>query len=279
MSDPKLYIEPISQKTARSDPAKYKTLQAFRSILNKTYGCVQSADKANVIIAIGGDGQMLNALHRATQCGARVFGIHAGDSNSRGALLNHYFKNLTDVARIIEQGKLPDELTQLRDILSLAQVVNFTPLRATGVTEKRKEFSLLGFNDVAFEHHIGQEARLHVLIQDKHEEKDIFLRGNGLVISTGVGSSAYNSNNEGPDIPFTSKMLAATSLSTSTRLRACYHEGTCFTVKNLEGSKRKTDMAVDNKVVRDILECVVKQSPYSAVPVLFNRCAFFQNTR
>lgn len=281
MSDVKLYFEPISGQIQQSEPEKYKVLHNLRSLLSSAYDDIPS-DKADVIVALGGDGQMLAALRHAAQLRqkaqheVKVFGIHAGDSRSKGALLNHYFKSFRQITSFKKVTELPSDLRNLNALLSLATVVDFLPLSAKGETVRKEKFSLIGFNDVAFEHQIGQEARFDLLINEKEK---ISFGGNGLVFATGVGSLAYNKKNGGPELSLRSQLMAVTSLATTPEFCRCFDMGTRFEITNTSPFKRVINMAVDNQTKTEIKRCVVEQSPQNIVQVLFSEHHYPQRSR
>ena len=159
--------------------------------LEARYGNCDISD-AECVVAIGGDGTALRALHAATRAaGKPVFGMRVG--NSRGYLAN------------------PVRLDGLEARLRVATRYSFHPLRIgmEDVTGLRR--TLMSINDVSLVRRTRQAAKLLVAI-DGTRYGAMFV-GDGIVVATPLGSTAYNWSAGGPILPLQSGLLAITGIA------------------------------------------------------------------
>ncbi|MGZ3290831.1 MAG: NAD kinase, partial [Xanthobacteraceae bacterium] len=163
--------------------------QAALERLTSRYGNAP-AKNADVIVALGGDGLMLQTLHRFMKTGKPIYGMHRG---TVGFLMNEYS---------------PDDLPQR---LSKAHVTVIHPLlmRAHDGDGGMVEFH--AFNEVSLFRQTYQAARLRVLIDG--EERMPELVADGVLLATPAGSTAYNLSAQGPILPINAPLMALTPIS------------------------------------------------------------------
>lgn len=184
------------------DEKNHKAVKAARELID-SYGQAPLS-KADVIVNLGGDGTMLRAMQVAAVYQKPVYGMNRGHV---GALLNAYH---------------PDDLYER---LAAAQEYVAPALEVTGITSGG-DFKIYAFNEMTLQTSIRpQEAdlsvfyganRLFVSTDDKvYPLNGYRLRGNGLLISTCLGSEAYNKKSGGYVLSLDEKLLAVTSLNST----------------------------------------------------------------
>ena len=147
-------------------------------------------DKADAIVVLGGDGAMLRALHTFTECNLPIFGLNLG---TLGFLLNEY-KN-----------------TDLVERISQAKEYEIHPLRMIATDVKGKKHSVLAYNEVSLLRETHSSAQIMVFVND--EVRMPLLVCDGIMLSTPVGSTAYNSSADGPIVPLSANVLPLTPIS------------------------------------------------------------------
>lgn len=153
------------------------------------YGCVP-LDEARTIIALGGDGLMLDALHASMKTGARVYGMNFG---TVGFLMNEF---------------RPDGLAER---IATAEEVRIHPLRAWGEDVNSVPFEALAINEVSLLRETRQTAKIRIRIDGRDRMGE--LQADGVMVATPAGSTAYNLSAHGPILPLDSKVLALTPIS------------------------------------------------------------------
>ena len=180
-----------------------------------------SWEEAEVVVVLGGDGFMLKILHRvlhATQkTDVQVFGLNFG---TVGFLMNTYHKERDLIQRVKQ-----------------AQQVIVHPLfmRATCLDQQVKE--AFAINEISLCRQTRQTARIGITVNGVVRMKELI--GDGVLVATPAGSSAYNFSVYGPIIPLGSNVLAITPIGAfrprrwrgalvphSVRIRLDVHEST-----------------------------------------------------
>src|ERR1700743_3522121 len=157
--------------------------------LSDAYGNCAAGD-AEVLVALGGDGLMLQTLHRHMRTGKPIYGMHRG---TVGFLMNEFSTH------------------ELRARLAAARESVIHPLlmRATDVHGKVHIHHAI--NEVALFRQTHQAARLRILI-DEHERMRE-LMADGILVATPAGSTAYNLSVQGPILPINAALRAMTPIS------------------------------------------------------------------
>ncbi len=161
---------------------------AFRE-LSKRYDH-HPLDKADVIVVLGGDGAMLRALHEFTDCDLPIFGLNLG---TLGFLLNEY-----------KDRDLLERVSQAREY-------KIHPLRMEAKDIHGKTYSKIAYNEVSLLRETHSSAKIMVFVND--EIRLPLLVCDGIMLSTAVGSTAYNSSANGPIIPLNANILPLTPIS------------------------------------------------------------------
>ena len=222
-----------------------KTMDTFV----KAYGQT-SIDEADVIIAIGGDGFMLETLHKNIDRQVPVFGINCG---SVGFLMN-------------EPGG-----EDLYERLAKAERTQIRPLRMTGTTVDGTRFNALAINEVSLLRQIHQSAKIRVIIDGKERLQELI--ADGILVSTPAGSTAYNLSAHGPVIPLNAAVLALTPISAFRPRRwrgALLPRSAEVRFEIREAEKRPVSAVADNREVRHVSVVNIRESRTIALSMLFD---------
>lgn len=209
-----------------------KARSVYESI-SKGIPVVETED-ADVIVALGGDGFMLHALH--TYPSKKIYGINCGTT---GFLLNGYPKK-----PLIEKIKEAEET-----------ILN--PLSMNARTMNGDTFCYLAINEVALLRETRQAAKIGIYVDDEHQ---IDLICDGVLVCTPAGSTAYNLSAHGPILPLTSHMLALTPISCFRPRRwrgALLPSDAKIRFVSMENDKRPVSLSADYQEIRDIQEVEV----------------------
>src|SRR6201994_4291213 len=147
-------------------------------------------ETADVVVALGGDGLMLQTLHQHMHSGKPIYGMHRG---TVGFLMNEYSTH-----------DLHGRLAASRESL-----INPLLMRATDVHGKVHLHHAI--NEVALFRQTHQAARLRILIDER--ERMAELMADGILVATPAGSTAYNLSAQGPILPINAALLALTPIS------------------------------------------------------------------
>ncbi len=245
MSDPSPSSAPRIAFSASDRPEA----QEARRRLADRYGSAPM-DAADVIVALGGDGFMLETLHAVMDRGTPVFGMNRG---SVGFLMNDYGE---------------DDL--LRRIAGADRTV-IHPLQMDAWTEAGQVHSGLAINEVSLLRQTRQSAKLRISVDDRVRLDE--LSCDGCLIATAAGSTAYNLSAHGPIIPLGSEVLALTPISAFRPRRwrgalLSHQARVCFEV--LEPDKRPVSATADSFEVRRVARVEVKERRDIALTMLFD---------
>ena len=163
--------------------------EAAREALVARYGDVPAED-ADVAVALGGDGFMLQTLHRFMGTAKPIYGMNRG---SVGFLMNEY------------------RLDGLLERLAQAERSTAHPLlmRATDANGKRTVAHAI--NEVSLLRRSYQAAKLRISVDGKMRLDELIC--DGMIVATPVGSTAYNLSANGPILPLNAPLLALTPIS------------------------------------------------------------------
>jgi len=217
--------------------------------LAKRYGQAKP-DAADVIVALGGDGLMLEALHTCAKLGLPVYGMNRG---SVGFLMNTF--------RVAD---LPERLAE-------ADLTMIRPLRMIAKTPDGKRHERTAFNEVSFLRQRSQAAKLKISIDGKARLEEMIC--DGMIVATPVGSTAYNLSAHGPIIPIGSPLLALTPISVFRPRRwrgAILPRAVKVRVDVLEHEKRPVAAVADHEDVRNVLSVEITEDKRSGVKMMFD---------
>jgi NAD+ kinase len=207
-------------------------------------------DNASVVVALGGDGSMLETIHRVLDRGIPVYGMNCG---SVGFLMNTF-----------SEDDLPARL-------SSAQAAELHPLRMIATTRDGHNEMALAFNEVSLLRQLRQSAKIRITIDGR--ERLAELSCDGVLISTPAGSTAYNLSAHGPIVPLSANLLPLTPISAfrPRRWRGALLPSSAKVVFDvLESDKRPTAAVADFTEVRDVVSVSVSEDRSVSVTVLFD---------
>jgi NAD+ kinase len=217
--------------------------------LTARYGNAQ-ADTADVIVALGGDGLMLQTLHRFMTTGKPIYGMHRG---TVGFLMNEYHPD-----------HLPERLAKAR-----GRVIH--PLLMHARDNEGDTVQFHAFNDVFLYRQTYQAARLRILVDG--EERMSELVADGVLVATPAGSTAYNLSAQGPIIPITAPLMALTPISPFRPRRwrgALLPDSARVRVEVLEPEKRPVAAVADHDEVRSVCSVDIHMDQSISMQMLFD---------
>ncbi|MGQ3041506.1 MAG: NAD kinase [Brevundimonas sp.] len=229
--------------------------QAARDRLKSRYGSTALAE-ADVIVALGGDGFMLETLHTVMERRTPVFGMNRG---SVGFLMNDY------------------EEDNLIERLSGAGRAVIHPLQMDAWAETGQVHSGLAINEVSLLRQTRQSAKLRISVDGRVRLEE--LSCDGCLVATAAGSTAYNLSAHGPIIPLDSRVLALTPISAfrPRRWRGAllpHQAKVCFEV--MEPDKRPVSATADSFEVRRVSKVEVRERRDIALTMLFDASRSFE---
>lgn len=222
--------------------------QAALRELTKRYGNAKA--DADVIVALGGDGLMLQTIHKSYKKGLPIFGMNYG---SVGFLMNDYSPN------------------QLLERLDIAEAQAIHPLRMKVKTRGGKSSSALAFNEVSMLRETRQAAKIRIAVDGIVRLEELIC--DGILLSTPAGSTAYNLSVHGPILPIDAALLALTPISAFRPRRwrgALLPRRAKVVFEMLEADKRPVSAVADHIEVRDVAEVAVAEEPSTSVTILFD---------
>ena len=222
--------------------------QQARERLTERYG--DAGDDAQVIVALGGDGFMLETLHATLAEAKPIYGMNRG---SVGFLMNEYS----------EDGLL--------ERIAAAERAVIHPLAMVAIDSRRKQHRALAINEVSLLRQTRQTAKLRISIDGKVRMAELVC--DGAMVATPAGSTAYNLSAHGPIIPIDAKVLALTPISAfrPRRWRGALLSHTArVTFEVLEQDKRPVSAVADNIEVRDVIEVHVSEDRAISLAMMFD---------
>lgn len=207
--------------------------------------------ESDVILALGGDGLMLQALHNHMHLNKPIYGMHCG---TIGFLMNEYSKEM------------------LAERILSADSFVLHPIAMKAMTTEGKVEHALAFNEVALIRGSAQSANIRVSV-DGVVRLEKYM-GDGLIVSTAAGSTAYNLSAHGPIIPLGSKLLALTPVSPFRPRRwkgALLPHTTVITIENLDPKKRPLLTTADSKDIYNVVSVTVREDQSYSVQMLFDK--------
>src|SRR6185295_179698 len=202
-----------------------------------------------IVVALGGDGHMLETLRRRLGDKKPVYGMHRG---TIGFLMNEY-----------------DE-TDLIERLGKAHPVRVRPLvarceTARGIVEER------AFNEVSLIRQTAQSAKLRILIDEAERMAELLC--DGILVATPAGSTAYNFSAYGPILPIDSSLLALTPISAFRPRRwrgALLPHRAKVRIEVLEADRRGVSAAADKREMRDVTAVHISEDSDATLTLLFD---------
>jgi NAD+ kinase len=220
--------------------------------LRDAHDWVAPAD-ADVLVVLGGDGFMLHVLHEMLDKDwiRPCYGINLG---TVGFLMNKNSQKRTIAERIARARKIA-----------------VRPLEMRAVTQDDREFCHYAINEVSLLRETRQTAKLEVKINGKVRMAE--LAGDGVLVATPAGSTAYNLSANGPILPLGCNMLALTPISPFRPRRwkgAILPDSAEVEFRVREPAKRPVSAVADQKEIRDVREVRIATARDKELTLLFD---------
>ncbi|MTH99400.1 NAD kinase [Roseibium sp. RKSG952] len=220
-----------------------------RDMLVDKYGDVAPED-AEMVVALGGDGLMLQTLHRFMGTGTPIYGMNRG---SVGFLMNEFH---------------PDGL---RERLKAADITPIHPLYLGATVEGGEFHEARAINEVSLLRQTSQAARLRISVDERVRLEELVC--DGIIVSTPVGSTAYNLSAHGPILPVQAPLLAMTPLSA---FRPRQWRGGLLPnqsrvdIEILEPEKRPVSTSADHREIRRVTHVTIRLDAEQESLIMFD---------
>lgn len=211
---------------------------------------IESADAA---VVLGGDGFMLATLHAMLDQG-RVIPAYGMNRGTVGFLMNRY-----------------DKRAAVHNRIARAKRKAIAPLRIRALTQDGERHALCAINELSLLRETRQTAKIRVTVGDRVRIEELV--GDGVLVATPAGSTAYNLSANGPILPLDSEMLALTPISPFRPRRwrgAILPDRMRITFTVLEPEKRPVAAVADQKELRDIAEVTIEIARDTELELLFD---------
>ena len=217
--------------------------------LEKRYGNADPA-KADVIVALGGDGLMQQTLHKFMKSGKPIYGMHRG---TVGFLMNEF----------VEES--------LTERLTNAHITVIHPLVMQARDTQGQVHEHRAINEVSLFRQSAQAAHLRILIDG--QERLAELIADGVLVATPAGSTAYNLSAQGPIIPINAPLLALTAISPFRPRRwrgALLPNKAKVTIEVMDAEKRPVAAVADHDEVRSVRSVDISMDHNISINMLFD---------
>jgi NAD+ kinase len=206
-------------------------------------------DEAETVVALGGDGFMLQTLHAFTGKGKPIYGMNRG---TVGFLMNEYHQ------------------TDLLERLAAAERAVIHPLKMTAHTAAGG-VEARAFNEVSLLRETRQAAKIRILVDGKPRITELIC--DGVLVATPAGSTAYNLSAHGPILPIDADLLALTPISAFRPRRwrgALLPHRALVRFEILESAKRPVSAVADDFEVRDVTAVDVAEDRSISMTMLYD---------
>jgi NAD+ kinase len=230
-------------------PSQRPEAQTAAHRLRLRYGSWTEAE-ADVVVALGGDGGMLETLRRRFDDRKSVYGMNRG---TVGFLMNEY-----------AEERLPERIADAERVL-------IAPLRMRATCRGGEVHVRHAINEVSLLRQTAQTAHLRIVVDGKERLDDLVC--DGALVATAAGSTAYNLSAHGPIIPMGADVLALTPISPyrPRRWRGALLRGDATVrLEVLEPERRPVAASADNQEVRDVAAVEVETDRNRTVALLFD---------
>ncbi len=223
--------------------------QAALEEYTKKYGNTP-IEEADVLVVMGGDGTMLHSLHSFIKDDLPIYGINLG---TLGFLLNEHRKQ-----------DLPERI-------AAARKYTIFPLRMDATDKHGKIYTELAFNEVSLLRETHNTAKMMIFVND--EVRLPLLVCDGIMLSTPVGSTAYNSSASGPIVPLGANVLPMTPISAFRPRRwpgALIPNTSRVRFEIIRPNERPVSASADYKEIRDVVTVDVREYKEISKTLLFD---------
>jgi len=242
-------MPPIAASRIAFEAADTPEAREARTTLVERYDGADP-EKADVIVALGGDGFMLETLHRHMIRRTPIYGMNRG---TVGFLLNDY-----------REDDVPARIARSR-------AVELHPLRMVAECVDGARIEALAVNEVSLLRETRQTAKLRIAVDGVVRIEELIC--DGALVATPAGSTAYNLSVGGPIIPLGGNVMALTPISAfrPRRWRGALLDHTArVTIEILEALKRPVSAVADSTEVRDVRRVEISEDRQAKLTLLFD---------
>ncbi len=250
MEKENILVKKIAIISSNSAPA-----EAIENLLKKLFDKA-APEQADLIIVIGGDGSMLHALHNYMHLDIPFYGINAG---SVGFMMNKFH-----VENFLEN-------------LQRSKIAKLYPLQMNTINNDGKTASALAINEVSIFRKTNQAAKFKIIVDGIER---MTMSADGALVSTPVGSSAYNLSAGGPIVPLTSKVLCLTPICPFRPRRwggALLPVDVEIKFEIIDSKKRPVNAVADFFEFKDIASVTIKSTDTKVIKLLFDQRHTFED--
>ena len=231
----------VAAETEEAESAREQLIARYRGV---------PPEEADVIVALGGDGFMLETLHAFMERGVPIYGMNRG---TVGFLMNGY-----------AEDDLPDRLAK-------AEAATLHPLRMAARCADGKNTEALAINEVSLLRESRQAAVLRIIVDGVVRLEELVC--DGVLVATPGGSTAYNLSAHGPIIPIGASLLALTPISAfrPRRWRGALLPNTAeVVVEVVNPGKRPVSATADYTEVRNVVRVEIHEDASVSLNLLFD---------
>ncbi len=210
-------------------------------------------EDADAAVVLGGDGFMLQTLHAMLDAG-RVIPAYGMNLGTVGFLMNRFHKRAAVMSRV-----------------NRARGKTIAPLKITATTQDGEQHVMCAINELSLLRETRQTAKIEITVGSRVRIEELV--GDGVLVATPAGSTAYNLSANGPILPLDSGMLALTPISPFRPRRwrgAILPDEMPIKFRVLEPSKRPIAAVADQKELRDIAEVTIEIAHDLELELLFD---------
>jgi NAD+ kinase len=229
--------------------AETPAAELAKARLESKYGNL-APKEADCIVALGGDGFILETLHDFLHIETPIYGMNQG---TLGFMMNEYLED-----------DLPNRI-------ETSQSVKIHPLCMTAKRVNGEIVTALGFNEVYLLRQTRQASKLRILIDGVERIEELVC--DGIITATPAGSTAYNLSAHGPIIPLNANLLALTPISPfrPRRWRGALLPHTAqIRIEVMDGEKRPVSAVADYTEVREVQSVEVQEDKSVFQTILFD---------
>jgi NAD+ kinase len=209
-----------------------------------------SAEDCDIIVPLGGDGFLLECLHKYHHLNKAFYGVNKG---SEGFLLNQSISE------------------RLSERIPKSHAIKLHALNMVAKTSDGKMHDSIAFNEIALFRQTRQTAHIEIAIDDKIRLD--MLVADGVMVATPAGSTAYNLSAHGPIIPLNAPLLALTPISPYRPRRwkgALLPQESTITFNILDPKKRPVNVSGDFTEIRDVVSVEVRKKNSGSATLFFD---------
>lgn len=241
----------VADKSSSAQAALKKLKKEYRFLDVK-----KDRERVKAIVVLGGDGFMLQTMHRFLDWNVPLYGMNRG---TMGFLMNDF------------------STENLRDRVREAQGFKLYPLKMYARTMSGQEHTALAFNEVSLLRETRQAAKIRVTVDHVVRLEEMVC--DGVLVSTPAGSTAYNFSANGPVIPIEANVLALTPISVFRPRRwkgALVPHTATVHFEILQSNKRPVSAVADFTEVRDVESVEISEHRRRRITLLFDAARSLQ---